>query len=244
VWSAFPVARWTYRAPLAFAAGLGRAGVTANQLTVLSLLLAIGSGIAIACSSPWLALAGLVSSGLSDALDGMVARAAGTSSRAGALLDSVLDRLSDAAPLTGILVLATRQEEPTLATVPAVAMVGGFTVSYVRARAESLGTALPPLYARRAERMVVVAVGIALGAWFELDGAGFGVLLASNVLLAIASLFGAAHALVIARRALSRAADPPRRETSGQPLEPRGGPGWQPAPALGPTRLTSPAGRP
>ena len=82
-------------------------------------------------------------------------------------------------------------------------MVGGFTVSYIRARAEALGAVLPPLYARRAERVVVVAVSIALSGWLGLAGWGLPALLAGVGLVAVASLFGAVHALIVARRLLA-----------------------------------------
>ena len=150
-----------------------------------------------------MALSAIVVSGLFDALDGIVARATRSSSRGGALLDSVVDRVADAAPLTGIVVLVTHTERPTLALVPALAMVGGFTVSYIRARAEALGAVLPPLYARRAERVVVVAVSIALSGWLGLAGWGLPALLAGVGLVAVASLFGAVHALIVARRLLA-----------------------------------------
>jgi hypothetical protein len=82
-------------------------------------------------------------------------------------------------------------------------MVGGFTVSYVRARSEALGAVLPPLYARRAERVVAVALSIALGALFGLQGIGTTVLLGGVFLIGVVSLVGAAHALIVARNLLS-----------------------------------------
>ena len=203
VWARFELASVLYRTLLVFGRWLGELGVTANQLTVLSLLLAVASGVAIALGAPWMALSAIVVSGLFDALDGIVARATRSSSRGGALLDSVVDRVADAAPLTGIVVLVTHTERPTLALVPALAMVGGFTVSYIRARAEALGAVLPPLYARRAERVVVVAASIALSGWLGLDGWGLPALLAGVGLVAVASLFGAVHALIVARRLLT-----------------------------------------
>ncbi len=205
VWSAVPIAAWGYRALLTLGARLARAGVSADLLTALSLVLALFSGIALAFGAAWLALVAVLASGLLDALDGIVARASGTSSRAGALLDSVVDRVSDAAPLTGVVVLAARGDPPELAAIPAVAMLGGFTVSYVRARSEALGAVLPPLYARRAERVVAVALSIALGAIVGLEGSGLMVLLAGVAVIGVLSLVAAVHALIVARSLLSPA---------------------------------------
>src|SRR5919112_924493 len=82
---------------------LARAGITANGLTAVGLAGSLGAGALIATGRP--AIGGAVSllSGLPDMLDGAVAKASGRASRRGAFLDSVVDRLSDAAVLTGVI---------------------------------------------------------------------------------------------------------------------------------------------
>jgi CDP-diacylglycerol--glycerol-3-phosphate 3-phosphatidyltransferase len=49
------------------------------------------------------------------------------------------------------------------AVVLVAAMMTGFAVSYVRARAEGLGISLPPLFMRRAERVVLLLLALVTG---------------------------------------------------------------------------------
>ncbi len=82
--------------------GLKRAGVTANQLTVLGLLL---SGVAaVTVANGWLIMGALflALSAVPDVLDGAVAKASGTASPRGAFFDSVVDRVSDTLVLGGV----------------------------------------------------------------------------------------------------------------------------------------------
>ena len=139
---------------------LARTGTTPNALTAFSLLPAILAGIAVAAG--WFATAALmlVLSGICDILDGALARQTGRTSRFGALLDSSLDRLSDAAVPLGLIVIYAPHGLAVL--VPGLAMLSGYTISYVRARAEGLGFALPRLWMRREDRMAVVVVALLL----------------------------------------------------------------------------------
>jgi CDP-diacylglycerol--glycerol-3-phosphate 3-phosphatidyltransferase len=52
---------------------------------------------------------------------------------------------------------------PLAAAILVLAMMAGFAVSYVRARAEGLSIKLPPLFMRRAERLVMLLVALVLG---------------------------------------------------------------------------------
>ncbi len=157
VWLAAPL----YRATLALGQGLGRIGVTADGLTYTSLALAALAGLAAAFGAFVLAAVLVVASGICDLLDGVVARATHTVTTFGALLDSAIDRLADALPLVGLV--AYYAHEGAVAVIPALAILGGFTVSYVRARAEGLGIRLPPLFMRRAERVSLVTASLLLG---------------------------------------------------------------------------------
>ena len=162
IWERRTLAHAFYRASLALGRGLGRIGLSANLLTYSSLVLAAAAGVA-AGTGQFLWAAGLVlASGVCDVLDGIVARATKTCTPYGALLDSTVDRLADGLPLVGLVVLY--RDAGLLAAIPAVAMLGGFTVSYVRARAEALGARLPPLFMRRAERVLLIALSLGLGA--------------------------------------------------------------------------------
>lgn len=86
------------------AALLARTGVTPNTLTLLSLVPALVSGLFAAYGAFGWATLFLLLSGVVDMLDGPLARSTGTVSRFGALLDSTIDRITDAAPLLGLTV--------------------------------------------------------------------------------------------------------------------------------------------
>jgi CDP-diacylglycerol---glycerol-3-phosphate 3-phosphatidyltransferase len=142
---------------------LAKAGFTANSLTVIGLAGSVGAGILIA--SGYARVGGLLSllSGLPDMLDGAVAKATGRSSRRGAFLDSVVDRLSDAAVLAGIVWLGISRNEPRVAVLAAMVMALSLIVSYVKARAESLGYECNVGIAERPERVVVLGVALLVG---------------------------------------------------------------------------------
>lgn len=176
------------------AAVLARTGVTPNKLTVISLFPAIGSATAAAHGLFGWAAALLLVSGLFDMLDGPLARLTGTASRFGALLDSTIDRIADAAPLVGLVLFYSTSGWPAI--LPALALLAGYTVSYVRARCEGLNVALPPLWMRRGDRMILMAVSLSAGSFVPaLALVGIG-------LVAVLSAAAAADALRVARQVL------------------------------------------
>lgn len=139
-------------------------GVTANMLTVVGFLGNVAAAYLVATGE-------LVTGGLlvlvfsaMDMLDGAVARATGKASPFGAMFDSVLDRLSEAAVLGGILVYQLDMENHEEAVLAFWAVVGSLMVSYVRARAEGLGimTMRSGLFTRP-ERVVVIGVALLFG---------------------------------------------------------------------------------
>lgn len=207
VWASSWTAKTVYSRCMTAGRRLGELGVTPNALTYLSLALAVGSGVAVALGHLLWAAAILLVSGLCDVLDGMVARATGQATKFGALLDSTVDRLSDALPLLGVVVLLS--SEGWWAGVPAAAMLGAVSISYVRARAESLGAKLPPLFMRRAERLVLLFATLLLGGAFwggEPLAAGLGLAQLLLVVglggMAVLSFAAAAAALRAAQHAL------------------------------------------
>ena len=158
VWKRLFVAHYIYRGSVLLGLGLARFGVTPNALTYTSLALATAAGLAIGFGHYQTAALIIISSGVCDILDGVVARASGKISSYGALLDSTVDRLSDGLPLLGLIVAYSG--EGWLAVIPAASMLAGLSVSYVRARAEALGATLPPLFMRRSERLVLLVLSL------------------------------------------------------------------------------------
>jgi len=134
-----------------------------------------------------------------DMLDGALARATGTASRFGALYDSTLDRLSEAAVLGGLLWHALASGSDEQAMLAFVATVGSLMVSYVRARSEGLGLALRDGLFTRAERVVLIGVALALG----FTRVALWALAVLTVLTALQRLWIASRAL-IAEDALAR----------------------------------------
>jgi CDP-diacylglycerol--glycerol-3-phosphate 3-phosphatidyltransferase len=140
---------------------LARIGISADAITYASLVLAVAAGVAVGVGHPGIGAMCVLLSGSLDLLDGAVARTTNSESRWGALLDSTLDRVADAAPLSGVIVYYAHL--PWAAAPALLTLIAGFVISYVRARAEALGIRLPSLFMRRAERVLLVAGSLALG---------------------------------------------------------------------------------
>jgi len=91
-----------------------------------------------------------------DMLDGMLARVKGTSGRWGAFLDSTMDRVGDAAVFGGITIWFIRNPaDHLLAVVSLFCLACGMCVSYVKARAQSLGLKCDVGLIERPERMLI-----------------------------------------------------------------------------------------
>jgi CDP-diacylglycerol--glycerol-3-phosphate 3-phosphatidyltransferase len=135
---------------------LAAQGVTPNMVTLFGL--ALQSVVAYFIVTDHLLVAGLIAIGaaFSDAFDGAVAKARGAPNRFGALLDSTVDRISDALYFLPIAWLyAFERGVAWVALASVVALVAAFLVSYVRARAEGLGFECKVGIAERAERLII-----------------------------------------------------------------------------------------
>ena len=97
---------------------------------------------------------------LSDLFDGAIARLSEQGASAwGGFLDSTCDRITDAAIL-GSLAVYCIVEDSDLYLVAIAAIVTGFLVPYIRAKAESLGIACTVGIAERTERIILALTGI------------------------------------------------------------------------------------
>ncbi len=149
-------------------------GVSANAVTVVGCLITVAGTALLAAGQPGAALVVLLLGTLSDTLDGQIARAAGGGTRFGAFLDSTLDRLSDAALAIAAVYLGVSILEPRSVLPTGVAaavlywsgltlLVSSFLVSYIRAKAESLGEGASVGLAPREARIAIYLIGVA--AW-------------------------------------------------------------------------------
>jgi CDP-diacylglycerol--glycerol-3-phosphate 3-phosphatidyltransferase len=92
-----------------------------------------------------------------DALDGTMARLRGDPSDFGAFVDSVSDRYAELAILGGLMYFYATQGNALGSTLAFAAASGSILVSYVRARAESLGYEAKVGLLTRVERYLVLA---------------------------------------------------------------------------------------
>ncbi len=140
--------------------------ITPNRISILSALL----GGPLAC---WLilenyyftAVAVIIISGILDDLDGDLARAKGVASKAGAILDSVLDRYVDFFIVTALILL-----DPSQHLIPGLlAMFGGMMVPYIRARSEAEGkSVVAAAIGNRTARFILIILGISTQQVFPL----------------------------------------------------------------------------
>jgi CDP-diacylglycerol--glycerol-3-phosphate 3-phosphatidyltransferase len=190
------------------ARGLLRLGVSPDAVTLLGTLGVVAGAVWFGTRGQLLAGA-LVVAGFAatDMLDGAMARARGYSTRFGALLDSTMDRVADGAILGAVAYwYATVGDRPTLAAA-LVGLVAGQIVSYVKARAQSVGIDCDVGLLERPERLVLLGLG-ALA-----SGLGVGwALPAALWLLAVLSLVTVAQRVVHVRRADSGLPRRPRAE--------------------------------
>jgi len=141
-------------------ANLERSGVTADHLTLLGVVMAVGAAMAIGSGALRLGFVLLLSSAVPDVLDGAVAKASGTASPRGAFFDSVADRVTDALLLGGVAWYLATRHGGRIAVLPMAVLALSMLISYERAKAESLGYDARGGLMERAERIVALATGL------------------------------------------------------------------------------------
>ena len=150
-------------------------GFSPNGITILGFLIAVASAYLV--GSGWLLAGGIVflAGGALDLMDGALARLTGRVSPFGALLDSVFDRLSEAALFVGLAVYALRADMTDnyrvfFITVLLLALIFSQGVSYLRARGEGLGVFTRAGIMTRPERVILLSVGLLVNQieWFLL----------------------------------------------------------------------------
>lgn len=100
-----------------------------------------------------------------DALDGSLARQTGRVTRFGGILDSTLDRLSEAAVLLGIMAYFLLEQQPHYewyVLLTGLTLISSFLVSYIRSRAEAAGLDCQVGMFTRVERVIILVLGLLL----------------------------------------------------------------------------------
>jgi CDP-diacylglycerol--glycerol-3-phosphate 3-phosphatidyltransferase len=138
-------------------------GITADGMTAIGTTLSIGAGVAAGAGRWGLAGVFLIWGATCDILDGELARSTGQQTKAGAFLDSNLDRISEIALFAG-LALSLPDRAGTLWAVAAIPT--SLMVSYARARGEGLGVSCPPFGLERAERVVPFLFALNMAPFF------------------------------------------------------------------------------
>jgi CDP-diacylglycerol--glycerol-3-phosphate 3-phosphatidyltransferase len=173
-----------------------RAGVSPDAITIVGTV-GVVAGAVIFAARGYLIAATIVITlcALLDVLDGAMARARGSSTRYGALLDSTMDRIADGATFGALAWWLAVSGQHVLAAVCIFCLVGGQVVSYVKARAEGLGFTCDVGLAERMERLILIGVGALL--------TGFGVSWGLGVvlwILAVLTAITVVQRLVYVRR--------------------------------------------
>lgn len=141
---------------------LAKTPVTPNAISWFGLLVSGGAAALIITGHLFAAGWVVLVAGFFDLLDGALARSANRVTLFGTVLDATLDRLAEAALLLGILVLYAREQSTVGIMIVGLALIGSVLVSYIRARAESVGLECQVGLFTRAERVVVLALGLLL----------------------------------------------------------------------------------
>ncbi|MBU0640857.1 MAG: CDP-alcohol phosphatidyltransferase family protein [Planctomycetes bacterium] len=157
-----------------------RLGATPNRLTILGFVMTCGAGYCLARGADqqvpyfysgdgpvgwWPAWAALFVflSGACDMLDGAVARVGGMHTRFGAILDSIVDRLSDMAIFLGCAAFFALRGNLTYALLAMAALCNAVLISYIKARAETVIADCSAGYWLRGERFAALLIGCTTG---------------------------------------------------------------------------------
>jgi CDP-diacylglycerol--glycerol-3-phosphate 3-phosphatidyltransferase len=141
-------------------ANIDRAGLSADHLTTLGVIMAVAASLAIANGALRAGLLLLTLTAVPDVLDGAVAKASGTASSRGAFFDSVADRFTDALLLGGVAWYLASTEPGRVSVLPLAVLGLSMLISYERAKAESLGYDARGGLMERAERLLALGFGL------------------------------------------------------------------------------------
>lgn len=180
---------------------LMRLGVHPNVLTLTGVL---GTGVSAVLAAQgmfiWSGFVFLLMSPI-DALDGALARRLGEPENFGAFIDSVSDRYSEYFVYAGLLWYVLQEGNHVWAVLVYLAAFGSVLVSYVRARAQSLGMEAKVGMFSRVERILVLGPSLL----FNIPFVGVGI-------LAVGANVTALHRILHVRAQAHRRDFPKREE--------------------------------
>ncbi|MDD1720701.1 MAG: CDP-alcohol phosphatidyltransferase family protein [Euryarchaeota archaeon] len=193
----------TYRAstgrilyPLALT--LNKRGISANQLSALSLLCAVIAGLAFYVQLLPLAVVAVGLNAFFDALDGCVARSSNCESSKGDLVDHVIDRYADIFIFGGIIFGGYVPWQIGL-----IALLGILMTSYLGTQAQAIGAGRDYRgLIGRADRLLLVFIVAILNAIYPAPIIWFPLLGWMMLVLAVASNFTALQRFYLAYKEL------------------------------------------
>ncbi len=142
-------------------ASIKRLGITADAITAAGLVFAVAAAVSIGAGALSLGFLFLLLTGVPDLIDGAVAKAWGQASKRGAFFDSVTDRVTDALLFGGVTwYLVVSDGRAWVVMLPVACYATASWVSYIRAKADSLGYDARGGLVERAERFILLALGL------------------------------------------------------------------------------------
>jgi CDP-diacylglycerol--glycerol-3-phosphate 3-phosphatidyltransferase len=168
---------------------LEKTHITPNTLTVIGLLITIVAAVLVVLKYPFAAGWVVLFAGLFDLLDGALARRTNKVTKFGGVLDSTLDRISEAAVLIGIVVFYANRHSTWGVAVTGITLIASQLPSYIRAKAELLNIVGEIGLFTRPERVVILALGLLLSSFTN-------VLLIALIIIAVLSFFTAGQRLL------------------------------------------------
>jgi CDP-diacylglycerol---glycerol-3-phosphate 3-phosphatidyltransferase len=160
-----------------------RLHVSADAVTIAGTVLTVAVALILLPQGQFIpAVIILALLGMSDLLDGTMARLSGTSGPWGNFLDATMDRLADGAVFGGLVLYGALNDEPWVTAGALLALVTGQVTSYAKARAEAVGATANVGIAERAERLILAGIAALL--------AGFGVPYVLAIALWVLGLLG------------------------------------------------------
>jgi CDP-diacylglycerol--glycerol-3-phosphate 3-phosphatidyltransferase len=141
---------------------LARTHISPDAVTWFGFILALAAAALIATGHLFAAGWVVIIGGFFDMLDGALARITNKVTRFGGILDSTLDRLSEAALLLALMAYYARTPSTSGVLITGLALVGSLMVSYIRSRTETAGVRCEVGIFTRPERVIVLTLGLLL----------------------------------------------------------------------------------
>jgi CDP-diacylglycerol---glycerol-3-phosphate 3-phosphatidyltransferase len=193
--------KWAYFVSGPLLRGAVALRLSANAITGIGAAIALAAGVLAAIGEWGWAAVLLVFGSWCDLIDGEIARLTRTQGKAGAFLDSNLDRLSEIALFAGLAASFPARAGSFWAV---AALASSLMVSYARARGEGLGVECPNFGMERPHRVVLLMFAM-LFAVFLPDGARVLLVEAACAIVAVGATGTALGRMVVIHQRLRRA---------------------------------------